>query len=217
MKLRFLSVLPLILGSVGVGCGSDSGISRNPGGSGGSTIGGGGSGSISGGVPTTDPSDTRALPVRKRVCDSMGQCSCLRLALLGTLDSAANTKNTQPFVDWLNGNSGGTATVTMISTKPNIDDAFLSGYDVLVVANVNAWSFGAAEKAAVERWVRQSGGGIVSLTGFVSTAAEPAASSQLISFAGLGYQAPQTAVSGQGQPVYYKGGTVDLKNCLAWS
>jgi hypothetical protein len=218
MKFHFPSAFGIALGSMFLACGSGSDISRNPGGGAGSgPIGGGGSGVISGGVPMTDPSDTRALPVRKRMCDSMGQCSCLRLALLGTLDSAANTKDTQPFVDWLNGNSGGTATVTMISTKPAIDDAFLAGFDILVVANVNTWSFGAGEKAAVERWVRQSGGGIVTLTGFLSTDAEPAASSQLISFSGLGYQPPKTAVNGQSEPLYYKDGTVNLKNCLAWT
>jgi hypothetical protein len=215
MKLRFSSVISPSLVSLSLACGSSSGISRNP--AGGGESGGGGSGTISGGVPMTDPSDTRDIPLRKRVCDSAGQCTCLRLALLGSLDSAANTKDTQPFVDWLNGNSGGTGTVRMISTKPAIDDAFLGQYDVLVVANVNAWSFSAGEKSAVERWVRESGGGIVTLTGFLSTDAEPAASSQLIAFAGLGYQPPKTAVNGQNKAVYYKGGTVDLKNCLAWT
>jgi hypothetical protein len=170
-------------------------------------------------TPTTgpDPTDTRMLPVRKKVCDGAGVCTCLRLALLGTLDSAANDKNTQPFIDWLNGNSDGTATVTMVSTKPNLDTTFLSRYDILLVANVNAWSFSAAEKSAVERWVRESGGGIVALSGFVSTDAEPEATSQLIAFSGLRFQRPKTAENGQPIPIYYKSGTTDLKNCLAWT
>ena len=213
MTLRLLSSLVLAGAVLACGTGTN-GITRNSAGHGGAIGGGGGGISVSG---VTDPSDTRDIPVRKKVCDGAGQCTCLRLALLGSFDSAANNKDTQPFVDWLNGNSGGTATVTMISAKPTIDDGFLGGYDVLLLANVNAWAFSASEKAAVERWVRNAGGGIVSVTGFVSTDAEPAASSQLIEFSGLHYQPPKTAVNGQNQPVYYKGGTVDLKNCLAWT
>jgi hypothetical protein len=186
----------------------------NPTGGAGVGVGGGISVGPTGGV---DPSDTRVLPIRKKVCDAANHCSCLRLALLGTLESAAANKDTKPFVDWLNGNSNGTATVTMISNQPTVDAAFLAQYDILLIANVNGWSFDAEEKAAVEQWVRETGGGIISLTGFVSTDAEPAATSQLIEFSGLRYQTPKAAENGQPVPVYYKGGTTDLKPCLGWS
>jgi hypothetical protein len=165
-----------------------------------------------------DPNDPRDVPVRTKMCDANGEnCTCLRLALLGTLDSAANQKDTQPFVDWLNDKSGGTATVTMVSTKPTLDEAWLASYDILLVANVNGWTFSAAEKTAVETWVRESGGGIVALTGFVSTDAEPAATSQLVEFAGMGFEAPKTAENGQAAPVFYQGGEDDLKSCLSWT
>lgn len=163
-----------------------------------------------------DPLDTRDLPVREKVCVE-GACTCLRLALLGTLDSMANQKDTKPFTDWLNGNSDGTATVTQVSVKPTLNAEFLAQYDILLVANVNSWSFSAAEKAAVEGWVRESGGGIIGLTGFTSTDAEIAASSQLIEFSGLRFQSPKAAENGQQSPVYYKDGATDLKNCLSWS
>ncbi|MFZ5890956.1 MAG: hypothetical protein ACOY0T_07890 [Myxococcota bacterium] len=198
--------------------------SRNNGG--GSASGGSGTtpigmgGGINVGTPgMVDPNDKRDLEVRKKVCDANNtNCTCLRLALLGTLQSAAADTDTQPFINWLNGNSDGTATVTMVSTKPTLNADFLAKYDILVVANVSGWSFGADEKAAVEKWVREKGGGIITLTGFVSTDAEPAASGQLIEFAGFKYQPPQTApASGEAVPVYYKGGTVDLKKCLHWS
>jgi len=166
---------------------------------------------------SVDPSDTREVPIRKQSCDAANNCTCLRLALLGTLDSAANQKDTRPFIEWLNGNSGGSATVTMVSTKPTVDAAFLSQYDILLVANVNAWSFSAGEKAAVETWVRETGGGIVALTGFTSVQEEPAASSQLIQFAGLSFTPPETARNGESMPVYYKGGSTNLKNCLWWT
>jgi hypothetical protein len=165
-----------------------------------------------------DPNDPRDVPVRQKSCDASGEhCTCLRLALLGTLDSAANNKDTQPFIDWLNGNSDGTATVSMVSTKPTLDAAWLANYDVLLVANVNGWVFSADEKAAVQKWSNAGGGGIISLTGFVSTATEPADTSQLISFAGLSYSSLRTAENGQSKPVYYQNGSVDLKECLAWT
>jgi hypothetical protein len=166
-----------------------------------------------------DPTDTRNAPSRQKVCDAAGMnCTCLHLALLGTLDSSADDTNTQPFVDWLNMSSGGTATVTIITTKPTIDKAFLAKYDILLVANVNSWSFTADEQAAVADWVKTTAGGIISLTGFTSVAAEPAATSQLISFSGISYGSTTTASAPMAQlaPVYYKGGTANMKDCLQW-
>ncbi len=166
-----------------------------------------------------DPTDPRDVPVRPKICAPDGTCTCLRLALVGTLESMAVAKDTKPFIDWLNGNSDGTATVTMVTTKPNFDEAFLAQYDILVIANVNGWTFSDAEKGAVEKWVREMGGGIVTLTGFASTAAEVVATSQLVDFAGMGYTGSGMADwcapdSGRATPIYYKGGTVDLRNCL---
>src|SRR5688572_10898721 len=91
-----------------LGC-SAAGDPTNPvageGGSGGTGAGSGsGTGGIipqggGGGVGTRDPNDTRDLPTRKKTCDASGQnCTCLRLALLGTLDSAADETDTTPFV-----------------------------------------------------------------------------------------------------------------------
>src|SRR5262249_6440577 len=103
--------------------------------------------------------------------------------------------------------------------KPTLDDAWLAKYDVLVVANVNGWVFSADEKAAVDRWSHDTGGGIVALTGFGSTDTEPADTSQLIEFAGMSFVGPtKTAENGQSVPVYYGSDTTtDLKNCLAWT
>src|SRR5512141_2466475 len=103
----------------------------------------------SGATGTVDPNDNRQMPVREKTCDANGQnCYCLRLAVLGTLDSAAAAKDTTPFQNWLNGNSDGTANVTMVSVKPVVDAAFLAQYDILLVANVNNWTFSQDEKDA---------------------------------------------------------------------
>ncbi len=233
MTLRFSSLVVVassLAAALACSAGSSSGspVSRDgTGGSGTVTAGGGTTSLALGGdtstTTTSDPSDTRDLPVRKKVCDAMGNCSCLRLAMLGTLTSAATDSDSAAFVAWLNDNSAGTATLTNVATKPTIDDTFLNQYDILLVANVNDWVFSDAEKAAVEKWVSTTGGGIITLTGFVSTPAERDESSQIISFSGLNYgtatdSTPETApASGQSSPVYYKGGMTDLKNCLFWN
>src|SRR5688572_27090208 len=106
----FASLLTLAV----FGC-SAAGDDTNPvageGGSGGTGAGSGlGTGGIipqggGGGISTRDPNDMRDLPTRKKTCDANGQnCTCLRLALLGTLDSAADETDTTPFVNWLNDN-----------------------------------------------------------------------------------------------------------------
>ncbi|HYO97152.1 MAG TPA: hypothetical protein VER33_21730 [Polyangiaceae bacterium] len=163
-----------------------------------------------------DPNDKRDVPVREKTCDATGKCTCLRLAMLGTLETAAEAKDTQPFINWLNSSSNDTATVKMIAQKPTMNADFLKDYDILLLANVNTWTFDASEKAAVQKWSRELGGGIIALTGFVSTNAEVTASNQLIEFSGVSYNTTVTAQGGEPMPVYYKGGNVNLKRCLAW-
>ena len=201
MNLRFVANLALFSAvASGLACSAggdpssktNSSNTTNSSGGNGPVLNTGGSGVIlntGGSAPLPmDPNDPRNVPVRPKLCDANGaNCTCLRLALVGTLDSSANAKDTKPFIDWLNGNSDGTAKVTMVNTKPTVDATFLGQYDILVIANVNGWTFSADEKAAVATWVREQGGGLVTLTGFVSTAAEPPATSQLVEFAGMGY------------------------------
>lgn len=238
MNLRFVANLALFSAvASGLACsaGGDASSKTNPsnttnssGGSG-LNLGTGGSGinlNTGGSAPLPmDPNDPRNVPVRPKLCDANGaNCTCLRMGLVGSLDSSANAKDTKPFIDWLNNNSDGSATVSMIPTKPPaIDAAFLANYDILVIANVNGWAFTADEKAAVATWVKEQGGGLVTLTGFVSTAAEPPATSQLVEFAGMGYTGSSMTewtapAGGATTPIYYKGGTADLRNCLnLWS
>jgi len=203
---------------------NSSGVRPGTGGNG-PVLGNGGSGNglliDNGGMTGPDPNDTRDVPMRNKVCDAAGKCTCLHLALLGTLTSAAADPDTTAFTTWLADSSKGSAIATNVPTKPTVDAAFLAKYDILLVANVNGWNFSADEKAAVQKWVGD-GGGIITLTGFTSTATESAATSQLISFAGLGYTGTTEAqyaapASGEKSPVYYKGGTVDLKLCMNYN
>jgi hypothetical protein len=230
MTLRFSSLLVVASSLVAaIACSAGSGgssiNSRDGTGGSGTVSPGGGSGNslnvgMTGMMGMPDPTDTRTLPIRQQVCDASGKCSCLRLAMLGTLTSAATDSDSAAFVTWLNGMSDGTATLTNVPTKPSIDATFLAQYDILLVANVNTWVFSADEKAAIEKWVTDTGGGIITLTGFESTPAERDASSQAVSFSGINYgtatdTTPMTApASGQSEPVYYQGGTTNLKDCL---
>jgi hypothetical protein len=249
MKVRFFAGLTLVTclaSALGCSAGTDgTGSTTKPGGTGATGTGGTGSGgpgpldmggsiSLGGMDPGTgpkDPNDPRDVPTRTKTCDATGTvCTCLRLALLGTLETAAAQKDTKPFIDWLNGNSGGTAVVTRVDVKPTVDATFLANYDILLVANVNTWTFSADEKAAVQKWVMEMGGGIITLTGFASTVAEVAATSQLVDFAGMGYTGSNPTPPPGGDwaapgdqvmpllPIYYKGGTEDLRNCMnLWS
>ncbi len=156
---------------------------------------------------------------RTEQCDEQGEnCTCLTLALMGTLDSAATDTDTGAFTEWMNGNSGGSAVVTNVSVKPVLTTEYLAQFDILVLANINGWTFDEAEKQAVNDWVTLTGGGIISLTGFNSDAQEVVDTSQLISFAGFSYAgtgaADFTANNGQNTSVYYQEGSDDLKACL---
>jgi hypothetical protein len=179
--------------------------------------------SLDGDGSSGTPSDNRDLPVRNKKCDANGQnCTCLQLAVFGDFKSGAKNASVQPFLDWLNGNADGTATLTSVPTKPTLTADYLNQFDIILVANVNAWpAFGADEKAAVENWVKVQGGGIIAITGFESTDPEAVNSSQLISFAGMSFVKPWTADDSSGAaqsaPVYYQGGTTNLKSCLHWS
>ncbi|HYQ00390.1 MAG TPA: hypothetical protein VER96_17055 [Polyangiaceae bacterium] len=230
MSLRFSSALALVSSvAFAVACGSspsDTPPLRSPGSGGnGPVLGSGGSGNTlavgpgsSGGETTSDPNDKRDVPMRQKSCDDNGKCTCLKLALLGTLTSAAEDPDTSAFTNWLASSSEGSAAATNVPTKPTVDAAFLAQYDILLVANINAWApFNDAEKMAVQKWV-EAGGGMITLTGFSSMAPEFTVSSQLISFSGLSYSSTQTATKeGEQIPVYYKGGTDNMKNCMNWT
>lgn len=227
MSLRSSTLLlaTSLIAALGCSAGAGPGSSLSRGGSG-NTTGSSGAGAIidvpNGPMTGRDPSDTRDVPVRQKVCDGAGKCTCLRLAMLGTLTSAAADSDTQAFVSWLNGNSDGTATLTNVPSKPSIDATFLAQYDILLVANVNSWAISADEKAAVQKWVTEVGGGIINLTGFSSTATESETSSQLIAFSGVRYSGTASTewaapAIGELTPVYYKGGSVDVKKCMYWT
>ncbi|HEX2669225.1 MAG TPA: hypothetical protein VHM25_00055, partial [Polyangiaceae bacterium] len=125
MSLRSSSAVVLASSlALVVACGggsSDTPPLRNGSGGTGPVLGSGGSGNSlvvnPGGETTFDPNDTRDVPMREKVCDANGKCTCLKLALLGTLTSAAEDPDTSAFTDWLTSSSEGSAATTNIPTK----------------------------------------------------------------------------------------------------
>ncbi len=117
--------------------------------------------------------DTDTEELIEMVCpdgeDHPDTCYCLRMAVIGTYDSAASKNDVSAFVEWLNTKSN--AIVTMVSSKPTIDAAFLADYDILLFLNQAQtkdgpfWSYGASEADALREWL-EAGGGMITVTGF---------------------------------------------------
>lgn len=116
--------------------------------------------------------------------------SCLRVmswGSLGRLGTVPGEGQKDAIVEWLNTKSN-VAAVHFVE-KPEIDEEFLAGVDVILLQNLANWEFQAEEKEAFERWVK-SGGGVMALAGYSSDdAQEVLPVNSLLSFSGLGFQA----------------------------
>jgi len=103
------------------------------------------------------------------VCDSEGNCYCLRMGVIGTFDTAANDKDVSSFVDWLNTKSN--AIVTMVKGKPTLNQTFLSDFDILLFIyqadslDGKYWNYKQEEADSLATWI-EKGGGVVTVTGF---------------------------------------------------
>jgi hypothetical protein len=120
-------------------------------------------------------------------CDDAGHCSCFTIASIGTLGTWGGT--TAALMNWLNTQSS--ATVAQYTTKPTLDAAFLSQYDVIIVQllgdmNGPYWSFSASEISALGAWV-QAGGGLITMSGYEVDTGEVDPLNQLLSFSDLSY------------------------------
>lgn len=166
--------------------GSGNGASGNAGGQ--STLGTGGSPSLTDGgtLPDLDSG------LRPKQCDPVtGRCTCINLLALGVVQGQASQNDTTAFRDWLNTKS--TANVTMTAPRPTLTPDYLKQYDVIILqalGDSNAgpyWTFSADEVAAVQDWVENFGGGIISLTGYGANSDEVNPLNQLLAFSGISY------------------------------
>ncbi|MBN2804852.1 MAG: hypothetical protein JXR91_17280 [Deltaproteobacteria bacterium] len=119
--------------------------------------------------------------------DPANGCYCLRMGVIGIFDSGANAgdQDVSTFMDWLNNDSS--AVVTMINGKPEINEAFLNDYDILLFTaqtdqlDGTWWSYSPDESAALKKWI-EDGGGIITVTGFegMSSTKEVAATNSIL-------------------------------------
>lgn len=86
--------------------------------------------------------------------------------------------------DWLNKNSTGEA--TYFSDKPVITEESLKDIDVIILQDLNGWSFTADEKLTFQNWV-EAGGGVISLAGYSGEGSEVLPTNDLLRFSGLYY------------------------------
>lgn len=116
--------------------------------------------------------------------------SCLRVmswGALGRLGTVPGEGQKDAIVDWLNTTSN-VAAVHFVD-KPEVDEDFLSGVDVVLLQNLADWEFKSEELDAFESWVK-SGGGVMALAGYSSDdAQEVYPVNSLLSFSGLSFQA----------------------------
>jgi hypothetical protein len=125
--------------------------------------------------------------------DGGGSADCVRIGMLGRLPSYGAVPGKDGIAalqQWLNARSS--AVVTAFDTDTALTDAFLAGYDVLILQALEEreggpyWSFTPDEVAAFERWVR-AGGGVVTLTGYGANTGEVTPTNQLLAFSGMAY------------------------------
>jgi hypothetical protein len=160
----------------------------------------GGGGLSSGGGSTSDATlnissssgagDARG--ARAQRCDDAGRCTCFNIASIGQPGcsgceaAGAGGDTTSSFVSYLNLHSS--ANVDTYTTKPTLTADFLSRYDVIIIQGLydgcsgksgnppwsivgNTWTFAASEITALQAWVK-AGGGVITLSGFVSNTTE---------------------------------------------
>jgi hypothetical protein len=146
---------------------------------------------LSGGTPATT---TEIVP-----CTDGEGCTCpaLSVAVIGRPGKwGANPAGDSDTAlqEWLNSSSAGTAKADNYTQRVTLTQSFLAPYSVIILAGLadesNAgpfWTFDASEAAAVQDWVENKGGGLITLTGYSGNGSEVNAPNQLIAFSGISY------------------------------
>ena len=95
--------------------------------------------------------DTDTTPVKEEICDSEGNCYCLRMAVIGKTDSASGETDVSAFVDWLNNDSS--CYVTLFENKVELTES-------CVMTNAEAFKrrVGGEAVSPRPRWLRSKPG-----------------------------------------------------------
>lgn len=191
-----LFALSTMLGALG--CSADGGPGGSGNGSGGLAAGSGstnaGTGGSGAGIQLGTGGDSMGTGGdRMTECNidpvtGMEVCVCIKIATwggLGTYGANPGGDGSDAISSWLNANSTGEA--DYFATKPVITREALDPYDVIILQDLNGWTFTPEEKAAFEGWVRERGGGVIALQGYSADGNEALPTNELVAFSGLAY------------------------------
>jgi hypothetical protein len=125
------------------------------------------------------------------------ECSALTVAVIGKPGKwGANPAGDSDTAlqEWLNSSSAGTAKADNYTSKPTLTPDFLAPYGVIILASLSDdsltgpfWTFDDSEVAAMQDWVENKGGGLITLTSYTGDGREVNPTNQLIAFSGISY------------------------------
>ncbi len=127
-------------------------------------------------------------------CDTAENCTCINIASIGQPAhygvAGLNSDSTLAFTDWLGSHSS--ASVDQFKTRPTLTADFLAKYDILIIqwltdSNTGPyWTFDPSEIDALKTWV-MAGGGLITLSGYDTSAEEARPLNQILSFTDISY------------------------------
>lgn len=128
-----------------------------------------------------------------------GLCDCIRIGFYGEVASDAGSANAS-FEAWLVERSG-LVPIKRLSAREELTAEWLSDLQVLIVGGLRERvsggdGFSADEIAAFDAWVRDQGGGVITLSGYTANIADARPTAELLGNTGLGYDTQ--SVSGPG-------------------
>ncbi len=150
----------------------------------------------SSGIPTGGASGgtTEIVP-----CTDGEGCDCSELSVAvigkpGKWGADPNGDSDTALQEWLNSSSAGTAKADNYTNKPTLTPDFLAPYGVIILASLSDdsltgpfWTFDDSEVAAMQDWVENKGGGLITLTSYTGDGREVNPTNQLIAFSGISY------------------------------
>lgn len=146
-----------------------------------------------------------------------GLCDCIRLGFFGQVTSDAGA-GTTAFESWLVERSGQVPLKRLPATSP-LTREWLADLQVLVVGGMQARAaqvgagpaFTQEEIAAFDDWIRNQGGGVITLSGYSNLANDARPTHELLATTGMGYNytsVPAEGVIGEGAPPVWLSGIV---------
>lgn len=121
------------------------------------------------------------------------ECPTVSVALLGKPGQYGD-KDATAFMNWLNSSSSGTAKVDNYPDRTTLTPEFLAQYNVIILLGLGDdsdkgpfWKFDATEVAAMQDWVENKAGGLITLSGASGQPSEVDPNNQLMAFSGISY------------------------------